>query len=385
MPWKELSSMNQKLSFVREVLRERNSFSGICQVHGISRKTGYKWIERYKEFGQKGLEEQCRAPKNSPHKISDEVRNMLLCTRMDHQFWGPRKILAFLKSKNRRLVLPAASSVGELYKAEGLIKSNRRRIKPVPHPAPVVEGKNPNDVWAADFKGEFRMRNGKLCYPLTISDHVSRFILCCSGQVSNNYPDTRKAFEKTFYEYGLPSVILSDNGVPFSTPSGLSQLSVWWIKLGIKPIRIQPGNPQQNGRHERMHRTLKQETARPPSQDMKFQQKSFDRFVKEYNFDRPHQSLKYKVPSKTYRASPRKMPRKLPKIEYPLHFEKRAIGSNGEIKWYCNAIFISSALANEHIGIEEIEDGLHQVYFGPLKMGFLHDATNRFVRTEVRY
>ena len=359
--------------------------AAICEAFGISRKTGYKWLERFHEHGRSGLIDQSRAPKNSPHQISEKMRKLLRKTRKDHEYWGPRKIIAHLEEKYPRVILPASSTVGEFFKKEGLIRPTKRRVRPIPHEPPVVEAKLPNDVWATDFKGEFRMKDGRLCYPLTISDHVSRFILCCSGQSSNNILETKRAFEKTFKEFGLPKAILSDNGVPFSTPSGLSQLSVWWIKLGIRPIRTQPGCPQQNGRHERMHKTLKQETTRPPSKNMRTQQRAFNLFVQEYNNDRPHEALGNRTPSRFYKSSRREMPQKVPPIDYPKHFEQRAIGNNGEIKWFSNAIFISKALEYERVGLEEIDDGLHLVYFGPIIIGHLNARTRTFERRAIKY
>src|SRR5437868_3110327 len=276
MPWKEVSSMDERSRFIKEALRGEVAFSNLCRAYEVSRKTGYKWLSRYEESGKQGLLDASRAPKNSPQKVSIETRSLLIESRKLHPYWGPVKIVHWLKQKNPKILLPCSSTIGEIFKAEGLIEEHRVPLRSPKTKPPEVIASSPNSVWATDFKGEFRMKNKKLCYPLTITDQRSRFILCCQGYDGINYQSVMRSFERVFLEYGLPEIILSDNGVPFSSPSGLSKLSVWWIKLGIRPLRIQPGKPQQNGKHERMHRTLKQETTRPPGKNMEEQQKRFN-------------------------------------------------------------------------------------------------------------
>lgn len=385
MPWKEVSSMDERSRFVKEALKGEVAFSNLCKAYEISRKTGYKWLSRYEESGKQGLSDLSRAPKNSPQKVTDEVRKLLIKSRNEHPYWGPIKIISWLKQKDSKLVLPASSTVGEIFKSEGLIEEHKVPLRNPKGKAPEVNAASPNSIWSTDFKGEMRMQNRKLCYPLTVADQKSRFILCCQGYESINYQSVKRAFEKLFLEHGLPEVILSDNGVPFSSSSGLSKLSVWWIKLGIRPVRIQPGKPQQNGKHERMHRTLKQETARPPGRNMQEQQRKFDHFTREYNYERPHEALDNKTPAKLYKPSKRLMPKKLLEMSYPGHYELRKVGENGEIKWFSEKTFISKALGNETVGLEEIDDGLYTVHFGPLQLGYINQRTKSFERTLKKY
>lgn len=385
MPWKAVSSMDQKNQFIKDVLKDDVAFANLCRAYEISRKTGYKWLSRYEEAGKQGLLDLSRAPKNSPQRVSKEIRKLLTDSRKLHPCWGPIKIISWLKQKNPKLLLPCASTVGEIFKSEGLIEESQVRIKHPRTAPPALTATSPNSIWSTDFKGELRMQNKKLCYPLTVADQKSRFILCCQGYENINYQSVMKAFERIFLEHGLPEIILSDNGTPFSSSSGLSKLSVWWIKLGIRPVRIQPGKPQQNGKHERMHRTLKQETARPPGKNMQEQQSRFDHFVREYNYEHPHEALGNKTPAKLYRSSELPMPKKLSEINYPGHYELRKVGENGEIKWFGEKTFISKALGNETVGLEEIDDGLHLVHFGPMQLGFINQRTKYFERTLKKY
>lgn len=380
MPWRESSSMDQRVKFVGLYLEGSVSLSKLCIAFGVSRKTAYKWLNRYNEFGPEGFKDQSRAPKNPPHKVNEQIAKILINARKEHPHWGPRKIIAWLTMKQPSLKLPSHSTVSELFQKHGLIQKDEVEVRPIKHLAPIFESTAPNDVWCTDFKGEFKMGNGKICYPLTISDHHSRFILSCQGNTRNDYLQTRNSMEKIFKEYGLPKIILSDNGTPFSSPSGLSQLNVWWVKLGITPLRIQPGKPQQNGRHERMHRTLKQETAKPPADNLSKQQERFDKFVEEYNFERPHESLHNKVPSSIYSSSTRTMPKKIEDPRYPSYMEKRIPVAGGELNWRGGKYRISRALENELVGLDEIDDGLWLVYFGPIKVGYINERTKMFER-----
>lgn len=385
MPWKDVSPMDERTRFIKDALRGEIAFSNLCKAYEISRKTGYKWLSRYEENGKQGLLELSRAPKNSPQKVSPEIRKLLIQSRKLHPYWGPIKIISWLKQKNLRLQLPSASTAGEIFKSEGLSEECKSSIRNRASSAPITDALSPNMVWSTDFKGEFRLKNRMLCYPLTIADQYSRFIICCEGYDRINFEGVMRSFEKVFLKHGLPEAILSDNGAPFSSVSGLSKLSVWWIKLGIKPLRIQPGKPQQNGKHERMHRTLKQETARPPEANMQAQQKRFNHFVREFNYERPHEALENKTPAKFYKSSVRSLPKNLKEIIYPGHYELRAVGLNGEIKWLGQKTFISKALGNENVGLEEIDDGLHLVHFGPLQLGYINQRTKDFERTLRKY
>lgn len=381
MPWKESSPMDERIKFVATYLEGSYSFSSLCAAFEISRKTGYKWLMRYAETGAEGLMDVSKAPKNSPQQVSEEIKNLLIETRTARPKWGPKKIVAWLEIKYPHLDLPAPSTVGELFKRSGLIPPKEKTIRSIKQAAPAFDAQKPNAVWSVDFKGEFKLGNGKLCYPLTITDNHSRFILCCQGHTSTNYLQTRNAFEKVFKKYGLPDVILSDNGVPFSSPSGLSQLNVWWTKLGIKPLRTQPGKPQQNGRHERMHRTLKQHTAYPPQENMEKQQNIFDAFVHDYNFERPHAAIKNFPPSSLYKPSLKKLPKKIKKFTYPKYMELKTARAIGEIRWKGKKYFLGRALEDEEIALEEKDDGLWLVHFGPIQIGYIIKGARRIERS----
>jgi putative transposase len=372
MPWSETVAMS-RVKFIADLGSELYGMSELCGKHGISRKTGYKWKERFTQEGSEGLKDRSRAPKHSPRQTSSEIAERLLELRRQHPSWGPRKLLAWLEKHEPGPDWPQASTVGGLLKRAGLIGSCRRRAARA-HSVAVArtEVSGPNEVWTSDFKGEFRTGDGRLCYPLTVVDGFSRFVLVIQGLPSVAAPGAWPMFERAFREYGLPRVIRTDNGNPFASSSalaGLSRLSVRWIKLGITLERIQPGHPEQNGRHERMHRTLKAETTRPPAASATDQQALFDRFRHEYNEQRPHEALGQRPPSELYQSSSRPYPGRIPQPEYPGHYEVRSVSRGGEIKWRGRFLFLSQALSGERVGLEEYEDGLWAVYFGALPLG----------------
>lgn len=372
MPWSETVAMS-RVKFIADLGSELYGMSELCGKHGISRKTGYKWKERFTQEGSEGLKDRSRAPKHSPRQTSSEIAERLLELRRQHPSWGPRKLLAWLEKHEPGPDWPQASTVGGLLKRAGLIGSCRRRAARA-HSVAVArtEASGPNEVWTSDFKGEFRTGDGRLCYPLTVVDGFSRFVLVIQGLPSVAAPGAWPMFERAFREYGLPRVIRTDNGNPFASSSalaGLSRLSVRWIKLGITLERIQPGHPEQNGRHERMHRTLKAETTRPPAASATDQQALFDRFRHEYNEQRPHEALGQRPPSELYQSSSRPYPGRIPQPEYPGHYEVRSVSRGGEIKWRGRFLFLSQALSGERVGLEEYEDGLWAVYFGALPLG----------------
>jgi len=314
MPWKEMNPMTQKILFIADYLQGGRNFSELCRMYEISRKTGYKWISRFQELGPDGLHEQSRRPKSSPQSTPYPVRKALIQLRTKRRVpLGAKKIRVLLKKMHPDWEVPSVTTIYKILRQEKLIRSKkvRRRVAPMPQPfSPVSE---PNDVWSADFKGQFRTADGCWCYPLTIMDHKSRFLLGCRNLKGTRFKPTKAEFEKLFREYGLPWRIRTDNGVPFASisPGGISQLSKWWIRLGILPERIEPGKPQQNGRHERMHRTLKQETTRPPTETMNLQQDRFDLFRQDYNHERPHESLGQQPPASCYQPSSRSLPEKI--------------------------------------------------------------------------
>jgi len=380
MPWSETVEMS-RVKFIAELGSELYGMSELCEKHGISRKTGYKWKGRFGRQGAEGLKDRSRAPKHSPRQTSSEVAERLLELRRQHPSWGPRKLLAWLEKHEPGEGWPQASTVGGLLKRAGLVGAYRRRAaRARPVTVARTEASGANEVWTSDFKGEFRTGDGRLCYPLTVVDGFSRFVLAIQGLPSVAGAGAWPVFERAFREYGLPRVIRTDNGNPFASSSalaGLSRLSVCWIKLGIGLERIEPGHPEQNGRHERMHRTLKAETARPPAANATGQQELFDRFRHEYNEQRPHEALGQRPPSELYRSSSRCYPGRLPQPEYPGHYEVRSVFRGGEIKWRGRYLFLSEALGGERVGLEEYDEGLWAVYFGALHLGRFDDRKRK--------
>jgi transposase InsO family protein len=378
MPWKETAPMEQRMLFIAGLKDGGLTMSEACRVFGVSRKTGYKWLERYKTDGARGLEDQSRAPKTTPWAISDELAETLVKERKARPHWGPQKILDSLRLRRPGLDLPAISTVGELFRRRGLIPEKRRRRKLEKYGTPLAHVQAPNDGWSVDFKGHFLLGNGVRCDPLTVSDGFSRFLLCCRGVNPPTTESVRPWFERTFREFGLPQAIRSDNGPPFSMGGlgGLSRLSVWWAKLGIRLERIRPGRPDQNGRHERMHRTLKAETLRPPAGSMAGQQRRFDIFRQEYNELRPHEALDGQPPASLYEPSQRPFPSKLRAPEYPPHFEVRQVRTDGSIKWRGELIFMNSALVAEPVGLEEIDTDRWLVRFAKVPLAIIDGTKN---------
>jgi putative transposase len=384
MPWSHTSPMDQKTPFIADYLRDRLSITELCQLYHISRKTGYKWIDRYLKYGPAGLDERSRRPNACPRRTPDAVVAAIIEARRHHPTWGAKKLLAILTKHHPQWPWPARSTVCEILSRNGLVPRKRRR-RLIGHPGkPATSMSAPNQLWTADFKGHFKTGNGRYCYPLTVADGYSRFLLACQALPSTAVHEAKPVFTRVFQEFGLPSRIRTDNGVPFATNSlaRLSQLSAWWVRLGILPEFIQPGHPQQNGRHERMHRTLKAETTRPPAANRRAQQQRFNRFREEFNHQRPHEALDMQTPAALYEPSPRPMPSKLPPLEYPDRFEVRYVSANGGIRWNRRWVNVSIACAGEYVGLEEIDDGVWNVYFGPLKLGRLLE---RHMRIEDAY
>ena len=377
MPWKDVAPMDERVGFIAAALAGHATKAELCRDFRISRKTGYKWLERYKTFGLRGLEELSRAPKRRPWAIPKDLQQLLLQVRVRHPNWGPRKILVWMRRHHKGLALPAPSSVGALLRREGLIEPRSRRHGMPSHEARPGDYEAANRTWCADFKGHFRVADGRRCDPLTVTDGFSRFLLCCQSVVQPTTEYVQPVFEAAFREYGMPDNIRTDNGPPFASRGigGLTRLSVWWIKLGIRPDRIQPGRPQQNGRHERMHRTLKAETVFPPAANLAAQQRRFDRFKAEYNNDRPHEALGYQTPVTLYSASGRPFPRKLTRPEYPGHYETRIVRNDGTIKWHTECLFLSQPLMGEPVGLEEVEDGRWVIRFGALTLAVLDETS----------
>jgi len=375
MPWSQTSPMDQRTKFIADYLQRSIDTTELCERYGIARKTGYKWIDRYLRFGPAGLEVRSRQPHHSANQTDPEVVEALLEVRRRHSSWGAKKLLRIVHKRHPRWSLPGRSTVCDILSRHGMVakQRNRRRIGHPGKPSSLMLAAN--DLWSADYKGQFRTGNGRYCYPLTVADGFSRYLLGCQALNSTAVAEAKPVFTRLFREYGLPRRIRTDNGVPFATNTlaRLSSLSAWWVRLGIVPELIEPGKPQQNGRHERMHRTLKAETTRPAANSLRAQQRKFDRFREEFNNERPHEALDQQTPAACYHASPREMPSKLPPLEYPDRFEVRYVSANGGIRWNRKWINVSIVCVGEYVGLEEIDDGIWDVYFGPLKLGRLNE------------
>jgi len=375
MPWLETDPMDQRLQFITDYQRGLYSMTELCTRYAISRKTGYACLDRYAEHGRAGLAPRSRAPHTCPHRIAAELAALLCATRRKHPDWGAGKLLDYLGPKHPGLTWPAVSTVNDLLGRHGLLVKRRRR-RPSQHPGVVpLVTHAPNDLWTADFKGQFRTRDGIYCYPLTIADQHSRYLLTCHGLPSTHGVGAQRIFAHAFRTYGLPHAIRTDNGVPFATSGihGLSRLNVWWMRLGIQHQRIHPGRPQQNGAHERMHKTLKRRAIRPPRADAAAQQRAFNHFRTEYNEERPHDSLGGQTPAAHYQASPRPYPRRLPPQEYPGHFLVKKITTGGTFRFQHRLLFLAHSLTDHHIGLEETDDGIWAIYFNTVLLAKLDE------------
>jgi putative transposase len=384
MPWRAASPMDQRTQFIADHLRDTLSLTELCGLYGISRKTGYKWIDRYVTQGPVGLEERSRRPHRAPNATPQEIVTAILEARRRHPHWGGKKLLALLHRRHPRWRLPGRSTASDILRRHGMVPLRRQRRR-IGHPGkPISPILAPNDVWSADYKGHFRTGDGRYCYPLTVADGFSRYLLGCQALASTAGDEAKPIFTRLFREYGLPTRIRTDNGVPFATNTlaRLSKLSAWWVRLGILPELIEPGRPAQNGRHERMHRTLKAETTRPAAGSLAAQQRRFNVFQQEFNEERPHEALDQATPAAHYTASPRSMPDRLPPLEYPDRFEVRYVSANGGIRWNSQWVNVSTVCAGEYVGLEEIADGIWNVFFGPLRLGRLSE---RHMRIEDKY
>ena len=377
MPWKEIYVMDQKIRMIGRWLSGEYSITELSRIHGISRKTVYKWIERYQQDRKNGLRELTSRPLTNARSTPAATVTEILVAKEKHTTWGARKLRVWLEKHQPGKQWPASSTMHDILKRHGLVKVRRKRRQTAPYTDPFLRATQPNEVWSADYKGQFRLGCGKYCYPLTITDNYSRYILGCWGLEHPAYESTRNYFEKAFREYGLPSAIRTDNGVPFASTGirGLSRLSVWFIKLGIVPERIEKGHPEQNGRHERMHRTLKAEATRPPKSNLRDQQEVFDRFRHYFDNERPHEALGQQVPAAVYRKSIRGYPDKVPDIEYPDHYKKRHVHTGGTIKLRNKEIYLSGTLAGEWVGLTEVDNGIWNIYFSFFPIARLDEHT----------
>jgi transposase InsO family protein len=382
MPWKESSVMEERLRFVARLL-DGDGMSEVCREFGVSRKTGYKLFNRYKEQGLEALCDRSRRPVRYANQLPDQIERMIVACKKDKPHWGARKIRELLV---RRLAgdvrIPARSTVHAVLDRHGLVARSRQRRRSKAQGTPLSRGLAPNDLWCADYKGEFKLGNGQYCYPLTVTDHASRYLLMCEAHESTKEANAFNGFARLFADRGLPAAIRSDNGLPFASPNGLynlSKLSVWWLRLGIAIERIRPGQPQQNGRHERMHLTLKKEATRPPGMNSLQQQVRFDAFVEEFNTERPHEGLAMKRPADVYTASTRPYDG-LPEIEYPFHDKDTLVTACGRICMHRKKINVSTVLAGQRLGIKEVDDGIWLVSFMHYDLGYI-DLEQRTLQT----
>lgn len=382
MPWQETSVMDQRKDFIADWL-SCETISGLCRVYGISRTTAYKWIERYEEDDEDGLADRSRRPHRSPGATPDHIAEAVISLRREHPSWGPKKLVALLARRHPRWEIPAASTVGDLLKRAGLVPTRSCRRGSAPSPIPGGRGSRANAVWCVDYKGEFKLGSGVYCYPLTVSDEHSRFLLECQGFPSIRGDDVRTRFERLFSFYGLPERIRSDNGAPFAGTGAarLSRLSVWWLRLGITLDRNQPHHPEQNGRHERMHRDLKAFATRPPERNFVAQQRRFDRFRELHNHERPHEALGMSFPCEHYQPSSRHLGSRIPEITYPGHHEVRLVDHSGTMAFRGNVFFLSRALGGERVGLVERDHELWDITYINIPLGSYDLRRKRFIPT----
>lgn len=376
MPWRETEPMLERAQFVAAVTSGEFSFAECCRRFGVSRRIGYKWWQRYQAEGAAGLAEQSRAPHRCPHAVAPALVAQILQAKHAHPHWGPRKLRPYLLQRYPELPWPARSTLGDVLDRHGLVaarRAPRRRVPPAS--APLAHCQEVNQVWSADFKGQFRLGNQRWCYPFTLSDNHSRYLLACHGLHQPTEAGVWALCERVFRDYGLPMAIRTDNGAPFASRAlgGLTRLAVWWLKLGITPARIAPGQPQQNSRHERMHRTLKAEATQPAAACLAAQQRRFDRFHAEYNHERPHEALGDRTPASVHRHSSRPYPQRLPRVEYDHATQVRRVRTNGAIKWRGGLYFVSEVLVGEPVGLMPISNDRWQLYFAHLPLAVLDD------------
>jgi putative transposase len=381
MPWEVSSVMDERVAFVVAWQNGEGTVSELSRQFQISRKTAYKTIDRFETMGWNGLEDLSRAPHHHPNAVSAAAVESVLAVRQRHPTWGPKKIRAWLRAKHARKSWPAQSTIGEILDRCGLVKHRRRQLDVAPTGGHLATIGGPNDVWGADFKGWFRTGDGRRCEPFSLSDLASRFVLRLQGLERIELERVWGLIDAAFREYGLPKRLRSDNGPPFAStaPGGLSALAVRLIKAGVMPERIARGRPQQNGRHERLHRTVKEDTATPPAATMRQQQRRFDQFCRIFNEERPHEALDQTPPASHYTTSPRPYSGRLREPEYPGGYAVRRVHLRGEIKWGGERVFISEALIHEPIGLESSDDGQWRIHYGPVVLGCL-DEHGKFAR-----
>jgi len=386
MPWKASSVMDEKLRFVFEYERDEESMKALCERFEISRETGYVWLRRYRQSGPEGFLELNRAPQRRPNETAASIEQAVLELRQAHMTWGPRKLKRILERDQPGRGWPATSTMGEIVKRAGLVVARRKRRRTEPYTEPLAHATASNLVWCGDFKGWFRSGDGTRIDPLTISDACSRYLLRAQAVEKTDTERVRAIFEAAFREYGLPVAMRTDNGPPFASSAvgGLSRLAVWWIKLGIVPERIEAGHPEQNGRHERMHRTMKLDLL--PAEDWRGQQRELDRFRHDFNHVRPHEALGMQTPASVYEPSPRPYPlrgypaARVPEVEYPDTMLVRTIKAHGHFRWKKHDVFLSEVLWGERVGLLPFDDGCYTVYFAHVPVALFEERTQKTYR-----
>jgi transposase InsO family protein len=385
MPWKVSGVVEKRKQFVEQWLSEQYTMTELCAQHGISRQAGYNTLARYKQSGWEGLEVCSYAPRRHPNQTSAELEERIIELRREHMRWGPRKLKAFLERRQPDRPWPAASTMGELLRREGLVMARKKRRRVEPYTAPFADAIEPNRLWCADFKGWGRTQDGERIDPLTLSDACSRYLLRCQAVDKVDTEQVQSIFEAAFREYGMPMALRTDNGVPFASRAlrGLSRLTLWLMKLDIVHERIQPAHPEQNGRHERMHLTLKQETMSPMSANRRVQQRRFDQFRREYNQQRPHEALGMRTPESCYAASPRPFPARLSGPEYPSRMQVRKVRDRGDISWRGHRhVFVSEILIGERVGLDAVDERWYILYFAQFPLARFDSYTCTVHRLE---
>jgi transposase InsO family protein len=377
MPWKVSGVVEKRRQFVEEWLSENWTMTELCARHGISRQAGYNTLERYEQAGWEGLAEQSRAARQHPNQTPAEIEQQIVELRHEHMRWGPRKLKAVLERESPEVNWPAASTMGELLRREGLVVPRKKRRRIDPYTAPFAAADVPNRVWCGDFKGWRRTQDGARIDPLTISDACSRYLLRCQVVEKTDTSRVQAIFEAAFREYGLPEAIRTDNGAPFSSCAiaGLSRLAIWWMKLAIRPERIQPAHPEQNGRHERMHLTLQQETMSPMAANRRAQQRRFDEFRREFNQRRPHAALALQTPASCYTPALRSYPARVPEPEYSSALIVRHVSVGGQFVWKNHDVFLSETLRGERIALQPIDESWYTIYFAEFALGHFDSRT----------
>lgn len=387
MPWKETTTMEQKVEFICEWLSEKYSISELSRFFEISRPTAYRLIQQYEKHGIKGLLEQSRAPINHPNRTGQDIEKKILLLKEEHKRWGAKKLHRLLFNDFAEIEIPSVITVHNILLRHGLVcpQKRMRRVKPL---YPIFDPQECNEVWSADYKGKFKMGNMKYCHPLTIADSKSRFLFTAKAHLHEDYKSVKAEFTRVFRKYGLPKQIHTDNGGPFGSVNSIqryTRLSYWFIELGILPVFSDPAHPEQNGRHERMHRELKAECSKPSANDLKTQQRKLDAFVREYNHIRPHEALGMETPAKVHKYSEKPFPEYIKEWVYAPHMKVMNVVKNGSVRWKSYYwVFLTECLIGKRVGAEEIGNGIWKVFYRDVFLGYFNEKNIREKQTSTR-